>query len=106
MTNLYKQSGVDIEKGYEAVERMKKHIARTNRAEVLGSLGNFGGLFQFFGLSFIDKRCCVLYNEYITECVFFLQQSTIFLQLFSKSEGEHESGYLYRGISPIAFYSI
>ncbi|WP_373758222.1 phosphoribosylformylglycinamidine cyclo-ligase [Jeotgalibaca porci] len=46
MTNLYKQSGVDIEKGYEAVERMKKHIARTNRAEVLGSLGNFGGLFQ------------------------------------------------------------
>lgn len=46
MTNLYKQSGVDIEKGYEAVERMKKHIARTNRAEVLGGLGSFGGLFQ------------------------------------------------------------
>ncbi|MGP6138554.1 MULTISPECIES: phosphoribosylformylglycinamidine cyclo-ligase [unclassified Jeotgalibaca] len=46
MTNLYKESGVDIEKGYEAVEKMKKHIARTNRAGVLGGLGNFGGLFQ------------------------------------------------------------
>ena len=46
MTNLYKQSGVDIEKGYEAVERMKKHIARTNRPGVLGGVGHFGGLFQ------------------------------------------------------------
>lgn len=46
MTDLYKQSGVDIEKGYEAVERMKKHIKRTNRPGVLGGLGQFGGLFQ------------------------------------------------------------
>lgn len=46
MTDLYKQSGVDIEKGYEAVERMKKHIARTNRPGAFGGLGQFGGLFQ------------------------------------------------------------
>lgn len=46
MKNLYKESGVDIGKGYEAVDKMKKHIARTNRAEVIGGLGNFGGLFQ------------------------------------------------------------
>ena len=26
MSNVYKQAGVDVEKGYEAVERMKKHI--------------------------------------------------------------------------------
>lgn len=46
MTKLYKESGVDIEKGYEAVERMKKHIARTKRSGALGGLGDFGGLFQ------------------------------------------------------------
>lgn len=49
MTDLYKQSGVDIEKGYEAVNRMKKHIARTKRAEVMSELGGFGGLFQLDG---------------------------------------------------------
>ena len=27
MANAYKQAGVDIEAGYEAVERMKKHVA-------------------------------------------------------------------------------
>lgn len=46
MTELYKESGVNIEKGYEAVERMKKHIARTKRPGALGGLGDFGGLFQ------------------------------------------------------------
>src|SRR5699024_5690756 len=46
MTNVYKQAGVDVEKGYEAVERMKKHIGKTTRSEVLGGLGSFGGLFE------------------------------------------------------------
>lgn len=36
MSDVYKQAGVDVEKGYEAVERMKKHIAKTTRPEVLG----------------------------------------------------------------------
>lgn len=39
MTNVYKQAGVDVEKGYEAVERMKKHIQKTNRPEVMGGIG-------------------------------------------------------------------
>lgn len=46
MSNVYKQAGVDVEKGYEAVERMKKHIATTTRPEVLGGIGSFAGLFE------------------------------------------------------------
>jgi len=46
MANAYKQAGVDIEAGYEAVSRMKKHVARTIRPEVLGGLGGFGGMFD------------------------------------------------------------
>ncbi|MFS0752668.1 phosphoribosylformylglycinamidine cyclo-ligase [Oceanobacillus sp. 1P07AA] len=46
MSEVYKQAGVDVEKGYEAVERMKKHIARTHRPEVLGALGSFAGAFD------------------------------------------------------------
>ena len=30
--NAYAQSGVDVEAGYEVVERIKKHVARTERA--------------------------------------------------------------------------
>ncbi|QFT87443.1 Phosphoribosylformylglycinamidine cyclo-ligase [Bacillus sp. THAF10] len=46
MANAYKQAGVDIEAGYEAVDRMKKHVKRTMRPEVMGGLGGFGGLFD------------------------------------------------------------
>ena len=43
MSNVYKQAGVDVEKGYEAVERMKKHIAKTTRSEVLGESAHLQG---------------------------------------------------------------
>lgn len=46
MSEVYKNAGVDVEKGYEAVERMKKHIAKTTRPEVLGGIGSFAGLFE------------------------------------------------------------
>ncbi|CDQ41711.1 MULTISPECIES: phosphoribosylformylglycinamidine cyclo-ligase [Virgibacillus] len=46
MSNMYRDAGVDVERGYEAVERMKKHIQRTARSEVLGDIGSFGGLFD------------------------------------------------------------
>jgi len=46
MSNVYKKAGVDVEKGYEAVERMKKHVAKTTRSEVLGGLGSFAGMFE------------------------------------------------------------
>ncbi|KKC47859.1 MULTISPECIES: phosphoribosylformylglycinamidine cyclo-ligase [Paenibacillus] len=45
MAEAYKQAGVDIAAGNEAVERMKKHVKRTLRPEVLGGLGGFGGMF-------------------------------------------------------------
>lgn len=46
MADAYKQAGVDIEAGYEAVNRMKKHVQKTMRKEVLGGLGSFGGMFD------------------------------------------------------------
>ncbi len=42
----YKEAGVDITAGYESVELMKKHIARTNIPGVCSGIGGFGGLFQ------------------------------------------------------------
>lgn len=45
VSEAYKEAGVDIAAGNEAVERMKKHVSRTMRPEVLTGLGGFGGLF-------------------------------------------------------------
>ncbi|MFI8715255.1 phosphoribosylformylglycinamidine cyclo-ligase [Brevibacillus brevis] len=46
MSEAYKQAGVDIDAGNEAVERMKKHVKRTFRPEVMTDLGGFGALFR------------------------------------------------------------
>ncbi|MCL2360555.1 MAG: phosphoribosylformylglycinamidine cyclo-ligase [Defluviitaleaceae bacterium] len=46
MSNQYKQAGVNIEAGYEAVSRIKKHVDKTKIPGVLGGLGGFGGLFE------------------------------------------------------------
>ena len=46
----YKQSGVDIEAGYEVVRRVKKLAKSTNIIGVLGEIGLFGGCFE------IDKK--------------------------------------------------
>lgn len=46
MSESYKNAGVDIAAGNEAVERMKKHVKRTFRPEVMTDLGGFGALFQ------------------------------------------------------------
>lgn len=43
---LYKQSGVDIEAGYEAVNRMRAHTQRTFNKGVMGGIGGFGGNFD------------------------------------------------------------
>ncbi|GAF17308.1 LOW QUALITY PROTEIN: phosphoribosylformylglycinamidine cyclo-ligase [Bacillus sp. JCM 19046] len=51
MSNAYKEAGVDIEAGYEAVNRMKQHVERTKRKGVLGSLGGFGGNFDLSALA-------------------------------------------------------
>ncbi|WP_210367248.1 phosphoribosylformylglycinamidine cyclo-ligase [Bacillus sp. REN3] len=51
MADAYKQAGVDIEAGYEAVERIKKHVNRTVRPGVMGALGGFGGMFDISSLN-------------------------------------------------------
>lgn len=43
--NRYQAAGVDVEAGYAAVERIKKIVKRTLRAESLDGLGGFGGCF-------------------------------------------------------------
>lgn len=52
MTDAYKRAGVNIEAGYEAVARIKQHVARTKRKGVIGSLGGFGGLFDLSELGY------------------------------------------------------
>ncbi|QDA75155.1 phosphoribosylformylglycinamidine cyclo-ligase [Listeria seeligeri] len=44
--NAYSKAGVDVEAGYQVVERIKKHVARTERMGVMGALGSFGGMFD------------------------------------------------------------
>ena len=51
MAKAYEQAGVNIEAGYEAVSRMKKHVQRTMRPGVLGGLGGFGGMFDLSTLN-------------------------------------------------------
>ena len=46
MAISYKDSGVDVERGYEAVRLMKEHVKSTYTAGVLGDLGSFGGFFE------------------------------------------------------------
>ncbi len=42
----YKDAGVDVEAGYEAVRLIRKQVARTFRPGVIGDIGGFGGLFS------------------------------------------------------------
>ncbi|MTD41770.1 phosphoribosylformylglycinamidine cyclo-ligase [Erwinia sp. CPCC 100877] len=46
MENAYAKAGVDVNAGYEVVERIKKHVKRTERLGVMGALGGFGGCFD------------------------------------------------------------
>ncbi len=46
MAISYKDSGVDVEKGYEAVKLMKQHVKSTYTQGVLGDIGSFGGFFK------------------------------------------------------------
>lgn len=46
MSDIYKEAGVNLEAGYESVDRIKTHIRSTNRLGVMGNIGSFGGLFD------------------------------------------------------------
>jgi phosphoribosylformylglycinamidine cyclo-ligase len=45
--HTYRDAGVDISAGEEAVERIKAKVRSTFRPEVIGDIGGFGGLFGF-----------------------------------------------------------
>ncbi len=45
-SKTYKEAGVDVVAGYQAVELMKSHVERTKVSGVLGAIGGFGGQFQ------------------------------------------------------------
>ena len=51
MSKVYEESGVNIQAGYEAVERISSHVERTMRKEVLGELGGFGAIFDISQLN-------------------------------------------------------
>jgi len=46
MAEAYKQSGVNIEAGYSAVQKIKGHATRTLRPGVFGGIGSFGAAFD------------------------------------------------------------
>lgn len=52
MSNAYEKAGVNIEAGYESVERMKSHVERTVRKGVTGTFGGFGGMFDLSALNY------------------------------------------------------
>ncbi len=47
MADLYKAAGVNIDAGNETVKRIKNLVRLTYNQNVLGDLGNFGGLYSF-----------------------------------------------------------
>ena len=51
MSNAYKDAGVNLEAGYESVERIKQHIDKTKRLGTMGGIGAFGGMFDLSALN-------------------------------------------------------
>ena len=51
----YAGAGVDVEAGDRAVQLMKASVRRATRAEVLGGLGGFAGMFDASGLSTYER---------------------------------------------------
>lgn len=52
MAKSYSAAGVDLEAGYESVRRIKKHIEKTSRLGVMGTIGSFGGMFDLSTLKY------------------------------------------------------
>ncbi len=49
MGYTYRDAGVDVEAGYQAVKLMKEHARSTFNDHVLQDLGSFGGMYEFGG---------------------------------------------------------
>ncbi|MCI1974892.1 MAG: phosphoribosylformylglycinamidine cyclo-ligase [Limosilactobacillus sp.] len=44
--NRYQEAGVDVNAGYELVDRIKAAVSSTDRPGVVGGIGSFGGMFD------------------------------------------------------------
>ena len=45
VSNSYRDSGVNVQAGYDAVRLMREHVSRTLTEGVIGGIGGFGGMF-------------------------------------------------------------
>ena len=45
VSSSYRDSGVDVQAGYDAVRLMREHVSRTLTEGVIGGIGGFGGMF-------------------------------------------------------------
>lgn len=52
MSSKYQESGVSLEKGYEVVEKIKKHVEKTRNKGMMSMIGSFGGAFDLTAYSF------------------------------------------------------
>jgi phosphoribosylformylglycinamidine cyclo-ligase len=55
----YRDAGVDIEAGAEAVDRIREAVRSTYRPEVIGDIGGFGGLFSAAAFKDMDDPVLV-----------------------------------------------
>jgi len=55
----YRDAGVDIDAGNEAVHRMRAHVRSTFNPSVLTDIGSFGGMFALSGLNSYDEPVLV-----------------------------------------------
>ncbi|MDP6177335.1 MAG: phosphoribosylformylglycinamidine cyclo-ligase, partial [Acidimicrobiales bacterium] len=54
MASDYRDAGVDLAAGDEAVQLIKPLVRSTYRPEVVGDIGGFGGLFDIGRTGFVD----------------------------------------------------
>lgn len=60
LREAYKESGVNVEEGYRAVELMQKHVRSTYTDRVIRSRAGFGGFFDLGGLAELGIKKPVL----------------------------------------------
>ena len=51
MAKSYENAGVNLEAGYEVVNRIKQHVRSTQRKGSMGGIGSFGGMFDLGALN-------------------------------------------------------